>query len=201
MKNALLALALGALLLSPAAAQSPSPGPSTNAHGRPNRPQGGGQGGPIARLKSEMNLTDAQAQRLQPLLKGFMEKNRERMKARQQNMKTVLTPEQFAQLQQMREQHRQGQSTQDGPPPAATNQPAGKGSKHRGPMSQLNLTEEQKEQLKTFNQQTMQEAKADRDALLAQTKSFLNADQQSKLETFLKRPPGPMQGGGRPNKQ
>lgn len=180
------AVAASLLGAGPAMAQpgAPGQGPAGQRGQMAHRGQGQ-RGHGLQRLVRELNLTEAQKQQIQPIVQSFRQEAQTRREAHFNQMKSVLTPDQQARLEQMKADRGQGQG--------------------RGPgLQQLNLTDEQKTQLQSMRQQHQAEGKAALDRLLAQVKPILTAEQQATLEKFLQqrqqrqgpRGGGPRGGGG-----
>lgn len=144
-------------------AQSPNATPSRNTGSR--------GGGIVARLKSELNLSDNQVRRLVPILQAWRKQTRQHRQQAMERFKAVLTPQQLQTMQQLRQQRQQGGAAQR-------------------PMQALKLTPEQKDQLVALRQQSRTQAKTDRAALFGQTSTVLNAQQETRFEQMFARQAG-----------
>jgi len=138
------ALVLGTIIMLSPAARAQDTAPSTNqppagAGGRPQR------GLNMQRLKTQLNLTDDQVQKLQPILKDRQDQmlalrndtsltgqdRRDKMKtitdAINAKVKDILNADQFAKWQQLMQNRRRPQGAPGGPgggQPPSTNNPA-----------------------------------------------------------------------------
>ncbi|MHB2015575.1 MAG: hypothetical protein ACYCW6_01375 [Candidatus Xenobia bacterium] len=123
MKRMAVALMLVGILCGGALAQdtgtgtpTPPPSPGQGQPG-PGGGPGGHHGGPI----DQLGLTDQQKQQVRSIMQAQHQKMRQLQQDTDNQLKQVLTPEQFAKLQQLRQQlhrHRPGGPGQGGPPPA-----------------------------------------------------------------------------------
>jgi len=168
------------------------------------RQGGAARGNPLDRMAQELNLTAEQKAKLTTIFQAQREKMKARHEAMEGKLRSILTPEQQAQLDQMKaerqERRKQAGANPDhqGPPPARDGQ-AGPGGKHRGPLAQLNLTEEQKAQLKAYFEAERPQMQADRKAFRAEVEAVLTPEQraqlQQKLEERRSKHPGHGKGG------
>jgi hypothetical protein len=157
----LMAVLLGGLLVAlapaPAAAES---GPCTPPS--------------VGILKDFLKLKPAQVQRIQTLLANYDKQHRERLEAFHSNLRSILTPQQAAQFEDMRKQRKQGQS----------------GSKGglRSLQEKLGLTDEQVSRIRSYSAQAREKARADHASLMAGLKSILSSDQSARFENLLRMP-------------
>lgn len=148
--------------------------------------QGGGRF--MERLKTKLHLSDDQVQKLEPILKSQFEQLRKNRQAMKEQMKTILTAEQQAQLEQVRKERRdKGQTPGARETPGAGQTPGAGRSPGGHPLAQLNLTPEQKEKLKALREQNRAQMDEMREELFAKTRTILDAEQQKQLEEMLAR--------------
>ena len=109
------------------------------------------RGSPLDHLKSSLNLTDAQVAKLQPTFDSLRQKHEAERQAFQDKMKTILTPEQQQKMADARKEHK------------------------RGGFRDLNLTDDQKAQMKSFWESQRGTKKSNWEAERAQVDSQLQA--------------------------
>jgi Spy/CpxP family protein refolding chaperone len=109
------------------------------------------RGSPLDHLKSSLNLTDDQVAKLQPTFDSMRQKHQAERQAFEAKMKTILTPEQQQKMAEARKEHK------------------------RGGFRDLNLTEDQKAQMKAFWESQRGTKKANWEAERAQVDSQLQA--------------------------
>lgn len=171
-RNTLVAVAAFATLAGGAAFAQDAP--SGEAGKRPGiRAHKGGGAGMFQRLAQQLNLTDQQKQQLEPIMTAF----RDKMQAHRQNMhnrfESVLTAEQRAQLEQMKAERGQGKGPRRGGP--------------GGPFAALNLTDEQKTQMKSLREQGRTEMQAEFEQMRAQVNAVLTPEQQAQLQQIMEK--------------
>jgi Spy/CpxP family protein refolding chaperone len=123
-------------------------------------------------LMEQLNLTPDQRQKLMPLLRQYMQNRRQEFEQRRSQMQSILSPQQMEKMKELRAQ----------------------GMRQREIFDELNLTAEQRQRLMAMRKGSGRgEHRQQVQQLLGQTKGFLSADQQAKLEAFLSQRHG---GGG-----
>ncbi len=165
-------LAVGLATTGMALAQGPdSQGPGSKRPGcrQGDRGPGKGQRAPLARMTSQLNLTDQQVQQIEPIMKEFREKGQARRQAHCSTFESVLTAEQKARLAEMKSQNRRG--------------PRGAG------WARLDLTDEQKSRVQSMREKAQAERQADVQALKARLGTILTAEQKQKAEQFFNQRP------------
>lgn len=124
------------------------------------------------RMVTRLNLSADQQNQIRPTFDAERQAMRDRYTAYQNELKSVLTPDQMAQLEKNkadRKACRKSHTHFDG----------------RAAWKSLNLTPEQKAQLKAFHQQNRPQIKAERKQYIAQVESALNADQKARFEKMM----------------
>lgn len=125
------------------------------------------RGSPLDRLKSSLNLTDDQVARLQPTFDSIRQKHQADRQAFEAKMKTILTPEQQQKMADARREHK------------------------RGGFRDLNLTDDQKAQMKAFWESRRGEMKgkfeADRAQIDSQLQATLTPEQMTKYNEMKSR--------------
>ena len=118
------------------------------------------RGSPLDHLKSKLNLTDDQVARLKPTFDSIKQKHDAQRQAFEAKMKEILTPEQQQQMAAARQEHK------------------------RGGFRELNLTDDQKAQMKTFWESQRGNMKsnfeAERGQIDSQLQATLTPDQMTK---------------------
>ena len=119
---------------------------------------GGGQrgGSPLERMKSTLNLTDDQVAKLQPTFDQIKSRHESQRQAMEAKMKTILTPEQQQKMADARAEHK------------------------RGGFRDLNLSDDQKAQMKAFWESQKGTMTQDRSQIDAQMQATLTPDQLTK---------------------
>lgn len=131
--------------------------PGGGGHGH----QRGQQGMRLEKMQAELGLSSDQVAKI----KAIVQTNKEEMKSLRGQMKSVLTPEQQAQVKSWREKHKPGDK--------ASRREAFKANKDA-----LGLTDQQKQQLKTYRE----EIKTKRAAMRTQIEAVLTPEQKAKAE-------------------
>ncbi len=125
----------------------------------------------LDRMTQELDLTPDQAERIRQLFDA----QKEARKSKKGQFKSVLTDEQLAQLEQHRAEMKEKRKANRG-------ERTGKRHHRRGHMKEvmasLNLTDDQKAQLRSMREQ----AKAEREQFRAEIQSVLTPDQQARFE-------------------
>lgn len=180
---ALSLLTTGVVLAEGQNGQGPGPGNCCPTCGRAQRPHGKharAARNPMARMMRELNLTDAQRQQIEPIMKEFREQGQARFKAHRTSFESVLTAEQKAQLEKNKAERGHG--------------PRGLG------LQQLNLSQDQKARLATLRETAQTQRQADMQNLKTRLASVLTAEQKTRLDQFFQerqnRPDGPRRGPG-----
>lgn len=109
------------------------------------------RGSPLDHLKSSLNLTDDQVAKLQPTFDSMRQKHQAERQAFESKMKTILTPEQQQKMAEARKEHK------------------------RGGFRDLNLSDDQKAQMKAFWESQRGAKRANWEAERAQIDSQLQA--------------------------
>ena len=109
------------------------------------------RGSPLDHLKSSLNLSDDQVARLQPTFDSIRQKHQADRQAFEARMKTILTPEQQQKMADARKEHK------------------------RGGFRDLDLTDDQKAQMKSFWESKRGDMKGKFEAERAQIDSQLQA--------------------------
>ena len=119
------------------------------------------RGSPLDHLKSSLNLTDDQVAKLQPTFDSIRQKHQADRQAFEAHMKTILTPEQQQKMAEARKEHKRGGGFRD-----------------------LNLTDDQKAQMKSFWESKRGDMKgkfeAERAQIDAQLQATLTPEQMTK---------------------
>lgn len=142
-------------------------------------------GSPLEHLKSTLDLTDDQVAKLQPTFDQMKARHESQRQAFEAKMKTILTPEQQQKMADARKEHKRGGGFRD-----------------------LNLTDDQKAQMKTFWESQKGTMTQDRSQIDAQMQATLTPDQLAKYnemkakmkEHWGKRGGGRRHHGPRPDK-
>ncbi len=113
--------------------------------------RGHDRGSPLEHLKSSLNLSEDQVARLQPTFDSIRKKHQADRQAFEARMKTILTPEQQQKMAEARKERK------------------------RGGLRDLNLTDDQKAQMKSFWQSQREGKKAAWEAERSQIDSQLQA--------------------------
>lgn len=122
--------------------------------------EGRGHGDPLQRMQTNLNLTPDQVSALQPTFAQMKQQRHAEHEAFKAKLQSVLTPDQFAQLQQS------------------------KGSGHRHAFKNLNLSDDQKAQLKQYRMSMKPQLKAEREQFRNQLMAVLTPDQQAKFKSM-----------------
>lgn len=123
------------------------------------------------RIQQRLNLTPDQASRLKPIYDRYVQQREADVQANRDKVRSVLTPEQQAQLDQAKAQRKAARASGQ--------------TMERGKFPRLNLTDEQKAQLKALRQSSMEQAKSERQQFLAQAGAVLNAEQTAQLTRMM----------------
>ena len=118
------------------------------------------RGNPLERLQSKLNLSPEQVEQLKPTFESMQQRHqaqREKMKAQ---FASILTPEQRAKMESDK----------------------GSGKGHRGHFKDLNLTDAQKAQMKSFWESQRGQMKQDRTAIDSQMEATLTPEQLTKYQ-------------------
>ncbi len=183
---ALSLLSTGVVLAEGQTGQGPGPGNCCPTCGKAQRPQrhhgkhARAAKNPMARMMRQLNLTDAQRQKIEPIMKEFRQQGQARFQAHRASFESVLTAEQKAQLEKNKADRGRG--------------PRGLG------LQQLDLSQDQKTRLATLREQAQNQRKADMQNLKARLATVLTAEQKAQLDqVFQDRPnrqAGPRRGPG-----
>jgi len=115
------------------------------------------RGSPLEHLKSKLNLTDDQVARLQPTFDQMKQRHAAERQQFQAKMKSILTPEQQQKMADARQEHK------------------------RGGFRDLNLSDDQKAQMKTFWESQRGTMTQDRSQIDSQLQAVLTPDQLTKF--------------------
>ena len=116
---------------------------------------------PLQRMQTSLNLSPDQVSALQPAFTQMKQQRQSEHQAFKGKLQAVLTPDQFAQWQQAK----------------------GAGRNHHG-LKELNLSADQKAQLKDYRMSMKPQIKAERDQFRSQLMAVLTPDQQAKLKSM-----------------
>lgn len=189
----LLGLALTAALAAPVWAQAPPSSPAAPPNGAVGAPSGdthdkahGERGSKLmTRIKTECRLTDEQAQKLKPMLRAYHDSEKLRTKSAREQRSALLTPEQQAITQQRRTHGAKGSADWGG----GGDEEAHKGGGAQGGQGQrLNLTDDQKTKMRAIREASKSQHQSNQQALFSQTRTVLNAEQESRLEQIIQHP-------------
>lgn len=176
MRKSLLIVLAGALLAGCGQTPSPSATASSTPSASPASPSpspeeaGRRRGGlSMERLKSQLELTDAQVQAIQPMLDEQREAGRERLLAFRREMEATLTAEQRKKLRELDQQARDA------------------GERRQPPWEQLELTGEQAVKLEELRQKMRDEALQSRLELVEKVAGQLTPEQKPRLEQMKQR--------------
>ena len=113
---------------------------------------------PLQRLQSKLNLSADQVAQLKPTFEQMKQKHQAERAQFKSKLQSILTPDQLAKLE------------------------ANKGEHRRGGMKDLNLSDDQKAQMKGLWGQKSPEMKAERERMQAQILAVLTPEQQAKYK-------------------
>ena len=114
---------------------------------------------PLQRLQSKLNLSADQVAKLQPTFESMKQRHQAQRAQFESKLQAILTPDQLAQWQKSKGEHRRG-------------------------MKELNLSADQKAQVKAMWAQNGPEKKAQRQQVESQIMAVLTPEQQAKFKTM-----------------
>lgn len=129
---------------------------AVQAEGGQHRGGGHRWGSPLERMKSTLNLSEDQVARLQPTFDQMKAKHQSQRQAFKAKMQSILTPEQQQKMAEARQEHK------------------------RGGWHDLNLSEDQKAQMKTLWESQKGTMTEDRSQIEAQLQATLTPEQLTK---------------------
>lgn len=140
------------------------------------RHHGHGHGGGLQRMQQTLNLSDEQLNQLKPVFeaqRAQQKQMREQMKAQ---FDSILTADQKAQLEAFRAERKEGkrEGNRDG------KFRHGKG----GPFAKLNLSDDQKAQMKALRESMKPQMQAQRQRFEQQLAQVLTPEQKAKLDSM-----------------
>lgn len=160
MKRLLSVIAFALLATTTLYAQTPVVGPVTP----PGAPVQAQRQHRHAGWQRMLNLTPEQRQQLKPMAQAFHQQVRGLRQAQRSQLQSILSPEQLAQMQSMRQAN---------------------GRLPKGWARSLALTPDQRQQLRALHQQTRSQVQQARRQFLAQVQPVLTPDQQATLNQYL----------------
>lgn len=127
----------------------------------------------LDKMTQELDLSADQAERIRQLFDA----QRQTRQDKKGQFKSILTDAQLAQLEQHRAEMKEKRKANRG---ERTGERKGRRGHFKDVMASLNLTEDQKAQMKAMREQ----AKAEREQFQAELKSVLTPDQQARFEAL-----------------
>jgi len=121
-------------------------------------------------LQSQLSLSPEQVERMKPILKSYQDARKANLQAFKQRINAMLTPEQGAQLQQMRDEARSSNDR--------------KGLLKRM-ITELGLTPGQIADLKSAISEHRERQKDNRERFLAEVRTVLTPDQFERFQSLL----------------
>jgi Spy/CpxP family protein refolding chaperone len=141
--------------------------------------EGGRGGGPaemVQRMTQDLGLTPDQQARVRTLLNASEASGKAKFQERERQLRSFLTPQQVAQLDKLQAASPQGMGA-GGPGPGGSG-----GGEGNGPLSQLNLTADQKSKVQAWQQQNRIQKEAEQKQFDASLNLILTPAQRTRLE-------------------